>query len=320
MMASMLIYAVFTAACGLAQTVAQLAVFRVLLGIGMGGEWASGAALVSESWPAAHRGKALGLMQSSWAIGYALAAIVTAVVLPAAGWRAVFFVGLFPALVTLWIRRYVEESPVWRPSKQNGFRELFRGRLAPITVAITLMNSCTLFAWWGFNLWVPAFLSLPVAQGGIGLSPRAMSVFVVAMQVGMWFGYVTFGVVSDRFGRKPSYITYLLTAALLMLAYSVVRLPLFLLLLGPFLAFFGTGYYTGLGTVTAELYSTAVRATGQGFTYNVGRIASAAAPFTVGSLAQTHGFGTAFAVLAAAFLLAALFWIWIPETRGRALA
>src|ERR671912_2000538 len=111
---SILLYSVFTAACGLAQNVAQLAVFRIFLGLGMGGEWASGAALVSETWPAKHRGKALGLMQSSWAIGYAAAAAVTAIVLPRWGWRAVFFVGVLPALFTLWVRRKVEEPEIWR--------------------------------------------------------------------------------------------------------------------------------------------------------------------------------------------------------------
>ena len=181
------------------------------------------------------------------------------------------------------------------------------------------MNSCTLFAWWGFNLWVPAFLSLPQASGGIGLPAQVMSMLVVAMQVGMWLGYVTFGFVSDRIGRKRTYVGYLLCAALVLLAYSQVRQPVLLLALGPLVAFFGTGYYTGLGTVTSELYATRIRATGQGFTYNMGRIASAAAPFTVGSLADRQGFGSAFAILAGVFVLASLFWIWIPETKGRKL-
>ena len=114
---SILLYSVFTAACGLAQTVAQLAVFRIFLGLGMGGEWASGAALVSETWPAKHRGKALGLMQSCWAIGYGAAAIVTMIVLPRFGWRAVFFVGVLPALFTLWIRRNVPEPELWRKTR-----------------------------------------------------------------------------------------------------------------------------------------------------------------------------------------------------------
>jgi MFS family permease len=323
LMASVLIYAVFTAACGLAQSFVELAVFRVLLGLGMGGEWASGAALVSETWPAEHRGKALGFMQSSWAIGYALAAGVAAVVMPIWGWRAVFFVGFAPALLTLWVRKSVEEPEAWKQARADesgsafaGFAEIFRGRLFRLTTAITLMNACCLFAWWGFNLWVPAYLSLPVAQGGIGLTTRAMSVTVIAMQVGMWFGYVTFGYVSDAVGRKRTYVTYLLVAAGLMLVYGVTRAPIVLLVLGPFVAFFATGYYTGLAVVTAEIYESRVRGTAQGFCYNVGRVASAVAPFTVGSLAQKHGFGTAFGVSAAAFLLAAFCWLWIPETRA----
>ena len=117
LMASVLIYAIFTAACGLAHNFVQLAVFRILLGLGMGGEWASGASLVSETWPAEHRGKALGFMQSSWAIGYALAALVVAVVLPIAGWRTVFFVGVLPAFITLWIRHGVEEPELWKSSR-----------------------------------------------------------------------------------------------------------------------------------------------------------------------------------------------------------
>jgi MFS family permease len=326
LMASVLIYAIFTAACGLAHNFMQLAVFRILLGLGMGGEWASGASLVSETWPAEHRGKALGFMQSSWAIGYALAALVVAVVMPLAGWRAVFFVGVLPAFITLWIRRGVEEPELWKSSRNSisstfgGFAELFRGRLLQSTIVLTLMNACCLFAWWGFNLWVPAYLSLPVAQGGIGLTSTAMSLVVIVMQIGMWFGYVTFGFVSDTVGRKKTYITYLIAASALLFVFGTTRTPLLLLILGPFVAFFGTGYYTGFAAVTAETYDTRIRATAQGFTYNTGRIVSAAAPFTVGSLAQKHGFGAAFAVGALSFLLAALFWIWIPETKGRRLA
>ncbi|HEX3968216.1 MAG TPA: MFS transporter [Edaphobacter sp.] len=326
LMASVLIYAIFTAACGLSQNFVQLAVFRILLGLGMGGEWASGASLVSETWPAEHRGKALGLMQSSWAIGYALAAFVAAVVMPIGGWRAVFFVGVLPAFLTLWIQRSVEEPAVWKNARNtaaatfSGFAEIFRGKLLPLTVILTLMNACCLFAWWGFNLWVPAYLSLPLSQGGVGLTSTAMSVVVIVMQVGMWFGYITFGFVSDAIGRKRTYVTYLLVAATLLLLYGTTRSPLLLLILGPFVAFFGTGYYTGFAAVTAEIYETRVRSTAQGFTYNAGRVASAIAPFTVGSLAQKHGFGAAFAVGALSFLFAAFFWIWIPETKGRQLS
>lgn len=325
LMGSVLIYSVFTAACGFATTVAQLAVFRILLGIGMGGEWASGAALVSETWPDEHRGKALGFMQSAWAIGYGAAALVTWFVLPRWGWRGVFFVGILPAFFTLWVRRHVAEPALWRarrdtPNARRGrFVDIFKGGLLRLTVAVTLMNACTMFAWWGFNLWLPGYLSLPVSAGGVGLSTTQMTAFIFAMQIGMWFGYVTFGFVSDAIGRRRAYVIYTVTAAVLILIYISLQVPIGLLLLGPFVAFFATGYFSGFGAVTAEIYSTDIRATAQGFTYNIGRIASAAAPFTVGSLAQTHGFKIALSTTSVAFLLAATMWLWIPETKGRKL-
>jgi len=336
LMASVLLYAVFTAACGLAHTVAQLAVFRILLGFGMGGEWASGASLIAESFPDEHRAKALGLMQSSWAIGYALAALTVALVMPHFGWRGVFFVGILPALLTLWIRRNLKEPEAWqhRHAPRSGpkphevvaardkgalavvpnFFSLFRGKLLPLTIALTLMNACCLFAWWGFNLWVPAYLSLPAAKGGIGLPSHSMTAIVVFMQFGMFVGYLTFGVFADRFGRKRTYIAYLLSAAALMLAFGATRSPVILFFLAPFVAFAATGYFTGFAAVTAEIYETRIRSTAQGFTYNTGRIASAAAPFAVGSLADKHGFSAAFPLAAFAFLLAAILWFWIPET------
>jgi MFS family permease len=291
----------------------------------MGGEWASGAALVSETWAAEHRGKALGFMQSAWAVGYGLAAVVVAVVMPVWGWRAVFFVGVAPALMTVWVQRRVKEPSLWRERKAAAgpgarLADVFRGGLGRLTLAVTLMNACTMFAWWGFNQWIPAYLSLPAADGGIGLGTRTMSGFILAMQVGMWFGYVTFGFVSDRVGRKRAYVTYLLAASVLLLAYAVTQLPLALLLLGPVVAFFATGYFTGFGAVTAEIYPTEIRATAQGFTYNIGRLGSAIAPWAVGRLAETSGFGAAFSLSAAAFVCAAVMWRWIPETRGRTLA
>jgi MFS family permease len=339
LIASVLLYSVFTAACGLSSTLWQFALCRALLGLGMGGEWASGAALVAETWPARHRGRALAYMQSSWAVGFAAAAMVVGLVLPRWGWRAVFFVGLLPALFTLWVRRSVEEPAVWLASRETRrqarlagaaggaggapagrFADVFRGRMLRLTAAVTFMNACALFAWWGLNSWVPAYLSLPPAQGGVGLRTETMSWFVVAMQVGMWLGYVSFGYFSDAVGRKRVYVAYLLAASVLLPLYGVVGSPAALLVLGPFVAFFGTGYYSGFGAVTAEIYPTAVRATAQGFTYNLGRVASAAAPFTVGRLATARGFDAAFALAGAVFLLAALAWVWIPETQGRELA
>jgi MFS family permease len=206
-----------------------------------------------------------------------------------------------------------QRQAVAAPGARGRFGDIFRGRLLPLTVAVTLMNACTLFAWWGFNTWVPAYLR------SLGFSTQAMSTLIIINQVGMWFGYVTFGFISDAVGRKRAYVTYLLAAALLLALYASTSQTLVLLALGPLVAFFGTGYFSGFGAVTAEIYPTDVRATAQGFTYNIGRVVSAAAPFTVASLAQSHGFGSAFTVAASAVVIAALVWIWIPETRGRKL-
>jgi MFS family permease len=322
LMASILVYSLATAACGLASSVGQLALARLVVGLGMGGEWATGAALVAETWPAQHRGKALGLMQSAWAVGYAAAAALNALVLPRFGWRAVFFAGLLPALVTLWIRRSVDESPMWRQSgTAAGIRlaDVLRGPAGRLTWTLAAMNAATMFAWWGLFSWIPSFLSRPLTQGGAGLSLLQSSTWIVLMQTGMWCGYVSFGFIADAFGRRRTYVTYLLVAAVLVPIYAVTRDATLLLMLGPFVAFFGTGYFSGFGAVSAEIFPTRIRATAQGLTYNIGRGLSAAAPFTVGALASIYGLGAALVVTSAAFLLAALLWRWIPETRGQML-
>ena len=152
MIGSLLVYSVFTFACGLSTTVWQLAVFRFLLGLGMGGEWTSGAALVSETWPDAHRAKAMGMMQCAWSVGYAAAALVVAAVLPRFGWRVVFFIGILPAFVALWIRRGIEESPEWiraRPAQQNWVmpvRAIFSPAYLRFTLLLTALSTATIFA------------------------------------------------------------------------------------------------------------------------------------------------------------------------------
>ena len=322
--ASILVYAVATAGCGLATNVWQLAIARLVLGLGMGGEWATGAALVAETWPAEHRGKAMGLMQSAWAIGYALAAAVNAVVLPRFGWRAVFLVGLVPALITLWIRRRVEESPLWlagrAASRSPGrLRDVLRGPGARTTWVLMAMNAATMFAWWGLFTWIPSFLARPLELGGAGLSVVRSSPWIGVMQIGMWCGYVSFGIIADAIGRKKAYVGYLIVAAVLVPIYATTRDVRWLLVLGPCLAFFGTGYFSGFGAVSAELFPTPLRATAQGLTYNAGRALSALAPIIVGSLAAGIGLASAFLVTSVAFVVAAVLWIWIPETKGRAL-
>jgi MFS family permease len=325
---SVLTYSIFTAACGVAQTVWQLAICRFLLGLGMGGAWTCGAALVSESWPDRHRGKAIGVMQSAWAIGYGGAAIAAAYVLPRFGWRAMFLIGALPALSALWIARAVEEPEIWKGSRGSSGSDGSRGSLATIfrapyrqiTLSMVVLSLCTLYAYWAFNFWVPSYLLLSEGQHGAGFSAETVAALLVAMNVGGWFGYVTYGYVADRFGRRPSFVTYLLSAAALVLLYGATPSRGVLLVLGPAVGFFNTGVFSGFGSTIAELYPTAVRASATGFTFNIGRVASAAAPLVIGTLAETRGFGVAFGTAAAALVLAAATWFFIPETKGKALA
>jgi MFS family permease len=326
LMASIVVYSVFTAACGFSRGVLDLAVFRFLLGLGMGGEWATGAALVAETWRPEHRGKALGLMQSGFAIGYALAAVVTALVLPRWGWRAVFFVGIIPALLTLWIRRGVQESPRWvqqaaaNVGKTDGWRGRFRsvakshGKMILLTL---LMNSAALFGWWGLFTWIPPYLALPATEGGRGLTLAASSAWIIVMQVGMWLGYVSFGILSDAWGRKKTYVGFLLLAAALVPLYAHAESATALLVLGPLVAFFGTGHFTGFGIITAELFPTSFRASAMGLTYNFGRAVSAAAPWVLGAMAAHRSLSSAFWISGLAFLVAGLLALGVPETRDR---
>jgi MFS family permease len=305
---SVLIYSVSTALCGFSHTAAQLMIFRALLGLGMGGEWASGAALVAETWPAQHRGKALALVQSAWAIGFALGAALVALILPHFGWRAVFFAGIAPALVALWVQRGVREPEVWRRERTPRVRmgAIFRRPLGRATLVCATMNAASLFAWWGLFTWVPRFLSMPAVRGGRGLGIVLTSEWTIVMQIGTFLGYVTFGYIADRFSRKRTYIVYLVVAALLVPAFAFVRSPGLLLALCPLIGFFGTGYFSGFAVIASELFPTALRGSAMGFVYNIGRMLSAAAPWMIGTVSESAGLRWALLLTSGAFLLAAL--------------
>jgi MFS family permease len=324
LMLSILVYSLASGACGLSQTIVQLAIFRFVLGLGMGGEWTTGAALIAETWPAEHRGKALGMMQSTWAIGEMIAAGVVAAVLPSYGWRAVFFVGVLPALIVFWIRREVPESEIWlrhqSAAPQSGsLRLLWRKDLRRNGLLATAMNACGMFGYWGLFTWIPAYLALPIEQGGRGLDLTKTTAWLLIMGVGKWLGYALFGFFADAAGRRRAYVTYLLVAAALVPLYGIARTPTWLLILGPFVAFFGTGFFSGFSALAAELFPTEIRATAMGLTYNIGRGLSAAAPAIVGLLANQFGLGYAFFLQAAAFFVAALLALALPETKGRQL-
>lgn len=323
LMASILVYSLASGACGLSTTIVQLAIFRFILGLGMGGEWTTGAALIAETWPPEHRGKALGLMQSAWAIGEIVAAGVVALVLPRFGWRAVFFVGVLPALIVFWIRRDVPESALWTARRVEARAPLAllwrRPDLRRNGALATAMNAFSMFGYWGLFTWIPAYLSLPVAEGGRGLDLMKTTAWLIVMGVGKWFGYVLFGFAADTFGRRGAYVTYLLVAAALVPAYGLATRPATLLILGPLVAFFGTGFFSGFSALTSELFPTGIRATAMGLTYNIGRGLSAFAPFIVGALATRYGLGSAFFLQAGAFLAAAMLALALPETKGKTL-
>ena len=336
---SILTYSVFSFASGLSQSVLQLACFRTLLGLGMGGEWNTGATLVAETWPSKLRARAMSMVQSSWAIGYALAALVSGIMLRFANWRYVFFVGILPALVTLWIRRRVPESGIWQKKRSEQaagacslmsgqeqlvserLTNLFRPPLLRDTLGLLFVNLFGLFAWWGLFTWIPPYLSIPVSQGGRGFGVLSTTGLLLTLNLlGMLPGYLLFGPVADRLGRRGAFILYLGAAGLLVPLYARARTPGALMIMGVAVAFFGTGFFSGSGLIASELFPTAVRARALGITYNGARMLSAISPFVIGSFGQRHGLDSAFYLCAVAFLLAAVSVLPLPETRGRELS
>ena len=324
---SILTYALFTALTATSRTVIELIFWRTLVGFGMGGEWSSGSVLVSETWPAEHRGKAIGLMQSGWAIGYIVAALLAAFVLPDYGWRVLFLFGLLPALLAAWIRKNVPEPEIWKTGGQNsspslfwGLGQVFRPPLLRKTLTATTITTSVLFAYWGLFTWMPTFLSTSVDQGGAGMSIVKSSAWIIPMQLGAFFGYVLFGFLADRFGRRPLFVSFLLIAALLVPIFGQLgRHEMILLILGPLVGFFGHGYFSVFGAMLAELFPTSIRGTAQGLTYNAGRALSALAPISIGALADQYGIGSALTLTSFFFLAGAGLIVLLPETRGQQL-
>jgi MFS family permease len=324
LMVSILVYSLASAACAFSHSVTQLAAFRFVLGLGMGGEWTAAAALIAETWRPEHRGKALGLMQSAYAIGEAIAALVVGLVLPNFGWRAVFLVGVLPALLVFWIQSSVPEPALWTNRRiaktpRTPLRRLLAGKVLRAGLLATTMNTCALFGYWGLFTWIPAYLSLPPSQGGRGLSLVKTTTFFLVLCAGKFLGYSAFGFLADMFGRRKPYFGYLCIAAALVPIYGMTGSPTFLLLLGPLVAFFGTGSFSGYAAIASEIFPGEIRAAAMGLSYNVGRGVSAVAPFVVGALAVKHGIGPAFLLQAGAFFLAALLSLMLPETRGHQL-
>ncbi len=322
---SILTYSIFTAGLASAQSLFQLFLWRGLVGFGLGGEWAAGATLVAETWPARHRGKAIGFMQSGWALGYLLAAGLSAVILPRWGWRPLFMIGILPAALTFWIRRALShlEPPRAPKSSKEGFfgvTSLFSPEWRGTTFLATCLATFVLFAYWGLFTWIPAYLSMPLEKGGAGLSILKSSAYVIPMQLGSFCGYFLFGILSDRYGRRPVFSVFVAVAAVVVTLYgNLSHSPMALLVLGPWVGFFGHGFFSVFGALLAELFPSSFRATAQAFCYNGGRALSSLAPLTIGWVADRHGFGGALGISAGFFLVSALIIYALPETRGKEL-
>jgi len=325
LMLSILTYSLCSLGSGFSTSIVMLIAFRFVLGLGMGGEWNTGATLVAETWPTHLRARAIAIVQSAWAWGLAAAAVVAWVVLDKLhqNWRFVFFVGVLPALVTLWIRRSVPESEMWQKHQDQAtvkapFSEVFSPALRKQTIFLLLLNIFGLFAWWGLFSWMPPYLTLSVEKGGRGLSMMNTTTLLVTLNlVGMFPGYLFYGWVADKLGRKRSLIVYTLCAAGLIPLYAAARTPWIILVLGAFVGFFGTGFFAGSGIIGSELFPTRVRARALGFTYNGARALSCVAPYTIGWVGDKKGLSAAFLLCAIAFVLTAVMASQLPETKGK---
>ncbi|GAA4536832.1 MFS transporter [Amycolatopsis samaneae] len=314
-------YTIFTVLCGFAPNFETLLVFRALQGLGFGGEWAAGAALVAEYAQARYRGRTVAFVQSAWAVGWGLSVIVYTVVFSIAGpdlaWRVMFWAGVLPALLVLWLRRSVEDAPQAaerrsRTRERGALLKIFRGDLARTTLFASLLATGVQGGYYTLNTWLPAYLKTTR-----GLSVVNTGGYLAFLICGAFAGYVCGGYLTDLLGRKKTFLLFSVLSAALIIAY--VQIPAgsngLVLVLGFPLGFSMSAIFSGFGAFLAELYPTALRGTGQGFTYNFGRAVGAVFPGLVGLM----GAGGGIVLGAAGYVVAALALLGLPETRGREL-
>jgi MFS family permease len=197
---------------------------------------------------------------------------------------------------------------------------LFRPPYAKPTFALLFATFFGMFGWWGLFTWVPAYLALPISEGGRGFGYLGTTTLLVVLNLfGMFPGYASFGWVADRLGRRGTFILYTFCAAILVPLYAAARQPWILMLAGTVTAFFGTGFFSGSGILGSEIFPTGVRARALGFTYNGARAMSSIAPFVIGRVGQAKGLDWAFYVCAVSFLLASVVATQLPETIGKQL-
>lgn len=345
---TIILYSAFTGLSAFSPDVVFLLVCRAILGLGMGGEWASGEVLVAEKWPKEHRGKVIGMVQSGWGIGYILAAILATLIIPYfkegvsytipilnitldgldLGWRVLFFIGVAPAFLVFYIRKHLDEPEVWKETrdlrkegklgeKAQGFTlgQIFAPDLLRYTITASLLTSLCMIAYWGLYFWLPQFLA---SDKGIGLNTKGF-IWIIPINIGAFIGCNTFGFISDRFGRRPVFVGYLLMMAVLVWFFGHATTLRDVLILGPLIGFFGTGFYSGFGAIFSEIFPTRARGTAQGFCYNVGRGVSAIAPPMIGYLVGKYGFATGLTAVSVFAVAAAIVVLTLPETKGKAL-
>ncbi|MDP9132417.1 MAG: MFS transporter [Nitrospirota bacterium] len=332
LIATILIYAIFTGLAALAQEWWHLALYRFLTALGIGGEWAAGAAIVAETWPEDKRARAAGILQSAWAAGFFLAATFN-LLLKDYGWRALFLVGVLPAFVALLVRWWVKEPERWvhaHARERGGARtglthlaELFQPALIRGTLAGSALAFVAVFGLWGATNWAPTLVrAMPDLQGQDAATlTKNVSYAIMALNAGALFGYLGFGPLADRFGRRPVF-AFMCLGSLIMLpvTYFVPHSYADVLLLLPVLGFFNNGIFSGFPIYLPELYPTRLRATGAGFCFNAGRVLASAAPFVTGWLVTMLGsFNKAAGTIALIYLLGLLVLPFAPETKGKPL-
>jgi len=318
-------FACFTFLSGFTRSFEQLLVLRSLQGLGFGGEWAVGAALVGEMIRPQHRGRAVGTVQSGWALGWGAAAVLYAIlfsVLPAGlAWRALFWTGILPALLILYIRRRVPEparaaaSPAQgRP--RGGFLEIFGPRLLRTTVLASLMAAGMQGGYYAVTTWLPTYLKTVR-----GLSVLDTGAYLVVIVAGSFAGYLTAAWLSDRLGRRAGFILFAVGSVLVAVTYTFAPIgDTAMLFLGFPLGFFVSGNFSGVGAFFAELFPGSVRGSGMGFAYSFGRGVGALFPALVGFLSARFTLGAAIGGFAGvAYLVVLATVVALPETRGRAL-
>jgi MFS family permease len=321
-------FSVFSLVCAFVQNFDQLLIARALLGLGFGGEWAAGAVLMGETIRPQYRGRAVGSVQSGWAIGWGLAVLSQAILFsylpPETAWRWMFAIGALPALLVFFLRRYVEEPEIAAATRAkqmtSGDRpslwEIFNGPILKTTILASLMSTGCQGGYYAITFWVPRFLTTERK-----LSIVSSTGYLAALIIGSFVGYLVGAWLADRIGRRNLFLIFSIGAIAVILLYT--QLPLtneVLWLLGFPLGFFASGYFSGVGAFLTELYPTRLRGSGQGFCYNFGRGIGALFPFLVGALSTETSLGNAIAIFAVAaygvFFIAAFA---LPETRGRVL-